>query len=272
MLAFTWLGQLPALAALGPWSTRSLDATNPIPDPAAATSLLVLAALTITAIVGITRRIRALLAVYRSYVGWRPTSPLVVLDDTRPDAFTTPAPAGRIVVTAGLLAALTPAERKVVLAHEHAHLRHRHTWWAQAADLATAFNPLLRPTATTVAYAIERWADEDTARLTGDREQVARTLARVALLKHHTPAAIPAAHALPATGGDVPRRVQALLAPPPSRRPLAVAVLAGLLLAGTLATAGAEHTGEQLFEHAAPMSATHITAVDHHKAKQVPPR
>ncbi|MGH3437773.1 MAG: M56 family metallopeptidase [Sciscionella sp.] len=258
VLAFTWVGQLPALAAFGEWSTGILDATDPIPEPVAVASFLLLAAMMLIAFRGVGRRIRALAAVYRTYRGWRPSSPLIVLDIPRVDAFTTPAPAGRVVVTAGLLRAVTPLERRVVLAHEHSHLNHRHSWWALAADLAAAFNPLLRPTATTVGHAIERWADEDAARAVGDRYLVARTLARVALLQHHAPALEGVTAS--ATGGNVSRRAQALLAPPPPRRPLALAVLSGVLLVGLVATAAVEDAGDQLFDHAGPAHCVRITA------------
>lgn len=257
VLAFTWIGQLPALAAAGSWSVRMLDAADPVPDPVAAASFCVLAALTLVAILGIVRRVRSLIGVYRTYVGRHPTDSLVVLDADRPDAFTTPAPAGRIVVTTGLLGSLTADERRVVLAHERAHLRHRHAWWGLAADLAAAFNPLLRRTAATVRHGLERWADEDAAATVRDRRLVARTVAHVALLTHHAPTA--AAISPAAAAGDIPRRVRALLAPPPPRRPVAIAVLTGLLLTGGVATAAVQHTGDQLFEHAQAGPAAHHT-------------
>jgi hypothetical protein len=59
------------------------------------------------------------------------------------------------------------------------------------------------------------------------------------------PAAVPAA-----TGGDVPARVQALLAPPPPRHPLALAVLLALLLAGVVTTTAVQRYGQHLFEQA----------------------
>ena len=98
-----------------------------------------------------------------------------------------------------------------------------------AADLTATVNPLLRPTAATVAHAVERWADEDAAQAVADRRVAARTLARTALLMHrHRPAApTPAVGVL---GADVPGRVEALLAPPPRRRPLVAVALTALTL------------------------------------------
>ncbi|HWC82114.1 MAG TPA: M56 family metallopeptidase [Pseudonocardiaceae bacterium] len=245
-LAATWLGQSPAIAALGEWSSARLDATDPVPDPLAAASLVLLAATAGWATYRITRRVRAMISMYRTCRELHASGPVVVLEDDRPDAFATPA--GGIVVTAALWHALTKDERRVVLAHERSHVAHRHTWWTFAADLAAAINPLLRPTASAVAHAVERWADEDAAREVGDRNAAARTIARTALLRHGAAknALVPAA-----TGGDVPQRVRALLAPPPRRNLIALAALAALLLAGAVATLAVERTSDALFDHAA---------------------
>jgi beta-lactamase regulating signal transducer with metallopeptidase domain len=198
------------------------------------------------------RRVWAMLAVHRTCRDLTVVGGLVVLDDERPDAFTTAQPAGRVIVTTGLLRTLTPQERRVLLAHESSHLTHHHAWWNLAADLSAAVNPLLRPTARAIATAVERWADEDAARTVGDRRLVAATLVHVAQLQSHSAGSTVAVTAGPAaTGGDVVARVRALLAPPPPRRPLVVtAVVAGLLI-GVLPAAAVQHAGEGLFEHAA---------------------
>jgi hypothetical protein len=108
---------------------------------------------------------------------------------------------------------------------------------------------------------VERWADEDAARDVGDRDVVARTIARTALLQHAAYQPERAATAA-ATGGDVPRRVRALLAPPPRQHPLALAALAGLLVAGVLATVAVERSGDRLFDQAS--ARPHHTAVALH--------
>src|SRR5262249_29492986 len=115
-------------------------------------------------------------------------------------------PSGRVLVTDGLLEALTPVERDIVMAHERSHREHLHTWWKLAFDIAAAVNPLMRPAARAIADMTERWADEDAARV-ADRRSVALTIGRIALLRTGS-AAIPAAAA---TGGQVPQRVRALL-------------------------------------------------------------
>jgi beta-lactamase regulating signal transducer with metallopeptidase domain len=142
----------------------------------------------------------------------------------------------------------------VVLAHETSHRDHRHPWWVLAAELAAAVNPLLTPTARTVAQAVERWADEDAAAALADRALAARTLARTALLMHQRPTRAPRT-ALGVLTADVPTRVQALLAPPPRRRPAVVTLLVALALLCTFGAVAVQHAGERLFEHAgAPTS------------------
>lgn len=250
--AFTWMGQFPEVAEEGSWSPAALGTLTPIPAaPAALCALLLLLAAAWATIVAV-RHGRAVVDVHRMCRHQQPVGGLVVVDSPLPDAFATPQPAGRIVVTTGLLRALTPAERRIVLAHEASHLAHRHAWWIMGADLAAAVNPLLRPTARTVAHGAERWADEDAASDVGDRRCVARTVARVALLRQAALRGQTTGSAGPAaTGGNVPDRVRALLAPPPPRRPAVVASLVALLIATGLATTAVQHTGEELFEQAA---------------------
>jgi Peptidase family M48 len=254
VVAFTCVGQLPEIAAFGPWSTVVLQHDDPIPTPVAIGSALLLPLLGAQAVRIIVGHCQALLAVGRSCRRLPTNSALTVVTAERADAFTTPQRRGRIVVTTGLLRALDPAERRVVLAHETSHLKHRHSWWVLAGELAAAVNPLLSRTARTVAHSVERWADEDAA--VADRPLAARTLARTALLVHRGQASVPGS-AIGVMHADVPARVQALLAPPPRPRPGTVAALAALALTCTLAAAAVQHLGEQLFEHAgAPVHGT----------------
>ncbi len=248
VLAFTWVGQLPALAAAGQWSVSDLRLADPIPTEVAAVCTVALLPAAAWWLRTAARRGQELVTLYRTCRPLRASGALVVVDDARPDAFTTPQPAGRIVVTTGLLHALTGQERRVVFAHETSHLLHRHAWWQLAADLAAAANPLLRPTATVIGAAIERWADEDAATTIGDRRMAARALARAALLTRNP--AVAQQLALAATAGNVPGRVRALMAPPPRRRPFSVAILTVLLAVLAAATVMVQHRGEQLFEHA----------------------
>lgn len=159
----------------------------------------------------------------------------VVVQDDGVDAYTVPGWPSRIVVTSGMLAALTPAEREVLLAHERAHAGACHYVFTAVARLAAAANPLLIPLASTIGYCVERWADERAAAAAGSRPLTARTIAKAALAATTAPA--PRAQfavllgALPRSPlgrgpGVVPRRVAALLGPPPRFRlvPLLLAV------------------------------------------------
>jgi beta-lactamase regulating signal transducer with metallopeptidase domain len=116
---------------------------------------------------------------------------------------------GRVVVSKAMLAALNPAERGALLAHERAHLRCRHGLFLTAAALSTLLNPLLWPLRSAMVYALERWADEAAAERVGDRRLVASAVAKAALASRGR-----AAGALAAAGGPVPQRVRALLTEP----------------------------------------------------------
>ena len=225
-----------------------------VPVAVAAGGLLALAA----AAVGraLWRRARAIAAAYRRARTLPGTGQVVVLEDAAADAYTLPGWPGRVVITQGMLSALSGREREVLLAHERAHAVGAHYLFTSAARLAAAANPLLRPVATEVGYAVERWADERAAAAAGDRVLTARAIARAALASSACPPGRPRMlSALGITGpdwagragtglrgaGPVPRRVAALLAPPRGAAPLLlalavalVAVSAGCALAGAV--------------------------------------
>jgi len=252
-VTFTGLGELTAIARFGTWSAPHLRALDPLPAPAPFAAGALLIPIGVWTLIAVIRMVRGLLAAHRAC---RPLdrAPVVVLDSDDLDAFTTPGITGRIVVTTGLLAALDPAGRQALLAHEQSHRTHRHTWWTLAAELAAALNPLLRPISAAIQHATERWADEDAAAATG-RRLVAATIAQVALLRTTQPSG-PAVTAA-ATGGQVPRRVQALMRPAPRMRTRHVAAVVALTLAVAGTGLAVEHTGETLFEHAAKAPASH---------------
>jgi len=259
LLGLTWLARLPEVVELGPWSAVALRADSPVPVVVA-----IGAAGTVTATVGyasslLGRRIHGVWHTRRACHGLRHAAGLIVLDDARPVAFSTPPPAGRIVVTTGLLRGLDGAEQRVLLAHEASHLRHGHAWWTVAADLAAAVNPVLVPTARAVHQAVERWADEDAAAAVRNRPLVARTVARTALLMRgsHT-----ASTNLGAATSGVPERVAALLAPAPARRTWAATLLVALLLGVGGATVAVEHHADAFFDRAhLRVAATHLRPV-----------
>ncbi|MFF3753170.1 M56 family metallopeptidase [Streptomyces sp. NPDC002018] len=146
---------------------------------------------------------------------------------------------GRVVVSTAMLDCLDTRERAALVAHERAHLSGHHHRYLLAVRLAARANPLLRPLRAAVAYTAERWADEEAARVTGERTVVARAIGKAALVSRGTPTPTLAGLAAP---GPVPRRVAALLEPAPSAvnwpsMSLAVGLAVWTAAAGTLGSA-----------------------------------
>jgi Zn-dependent protease with chaperone function len=227
------LAQIPLVAALGHWSARVVGSGLPVPVAAGG-----LAAVTVCGLVLATLR-RATVGgrdLVLAAVACRRLGPsvagLVVVDDDEPDAYALPGIGGRVVVSTAMLRALPAEERRALLAHEAAHLTHRHHLWVQAAELAAAADPLLRPAARAVRAAVERWADEVAAAEVGDRTVTARALARAGLARsaaRRNSTAVGAA--LAAADGAVADRARALLAGPPKRRRGLAGAVAALMLA-----------------------------------------
>ncbi|MFE7639672.1 M48 family metalloprotease [Kitasatospora sp. NPDC057518] len=188
------------------------------------------------------RRQRALLArAWELTGGATSDGDLLVVAGEEAEAFALPAHRGRpgrVVVSAGMLRALGPTERAVLLAHERAHLRGRHHLLSAAADLAAAVHPALGRLRADLDFHLERWADEQAARAVADRRTAATAIARAALagspsVRHAT------GPLLSVSSGPVPQRVQALLGPAPARPTgqrarAAVALLAAVAVAALL--------------------------------------
>jgi Zn-dependent protease with chaperone function len=149
------------------------------------------------------------------------TTELVVLPIDEPTAYAVPGRPGHIVVSRGMLRALDDDERRVLLAHERAHLRLRHHQYLRLVDVAVAVVPLLSPMATRVRFATERWADEEAASQIGDRHLVARAVAQAALVTSGYPTP-----SLAFGGLGVPARVEALIGNEPPRGAATGAVVA----------------------------------------------
>ncbi len=81
-----------------------------------------------------------------------------------------PASGTWVVATDTMLRALNPAQRRVLMAHERAHLDAAHGVALSWGRLGAAANPLLRPAARAVSFLSERHADERAATAVGDRE------------------------------------------------------------------------------------------------------
>ena len=134
-----------------------------------------------------------------------------VARSSAPMAYAVPGRPGRVIVSEGMLNTLDSAERRVLYAHEHSHLRRHHHRFRQVADIAAAAVPLLSPLNRQVRFATERWADEDAVNEVGDRRLVARAVARAALAASDSDLG-PAA--LGINGSGARGRVEALMAPP----------------------------------------------------------
>lgn len=169
---------------------------------------------------------------------------LVVIPSDEPQAYAVPGRPGHIVVSSGMLRRLDDDERRVLLAHERAHLRRRHHRYVFVADVAASAVPILRPLRARVRFATERWADEDAAGVVGDRSVVARAICRAALVQHDGGRAL----ALAELG--VPARVDAMLdAESVSPRRMTSASVAAALLAVAFSSTWQLHHLTALVRH-----------------------
>ena len=230
ILAAAGVVRLPSAAWAGHWSGPVVRAGDRVSWAEAGLAALLLGGAAWAGARMLCRRVRALAAAAFEAACLPGLDQVVVLEDAVPDAYALPGLPGRIVVSTGMLDALDPAECEAMLAHERAHLTGHHYAFLAVAQLAAAANPLLRPLATATGYSVERWADERAAAVCGSRHQVARAIGRAAL----APRPAPARRRLPAaalgllgrrrdrlaSAGPVPRRVAALLAPPPPGGPI----------------------------------------------------
>ncbi|MFJ9820164.1 M48 family metalloprotease [Streptomyces sp. NPDC101151] len=238
LLSAALLGDAPPVVAEAREDGRPL--VDPVPEVIGVAAVLALLAV----LYRVHRAVRCERATRRALrrlcEGHPADTELIVAASPVPQAFAVPGRPGRILVTSAMLGALRPAERRVLLAHERAHLAHRHGPLVTAATLAAAANPLLGPVRSTVTFLVERWADEQAAATVGDRRTTARALARAAL----TAGSSRPACALNFTDRAVTRRIAALqTAPPPHLWPPALAVLA----LGALPAIGAADATRDLF-------------------------
>jgi Zn-dependent protease with chaperone function len=246
LLGFTLVGQSPPLAARGRWSNATLRHADPVAAPIAALALAVLAVLAVRVAAAGVRQLTALRDAYRLAASLPASgTELAVIDHPGQAAYAVPGRPGRIVVSSGLLRGLDAGERRAVLAHERAHLAHRHHLHQSVAHLTAAANPLLRALPAAVALSTERWADE-TAAVTCRRATVADALTHAAIAG--TRPLAPPATVLAAAATELATRVQALRAPAPRLTLWRVALLVSLLAATAAAVLEAAHDTERLFE------------------------
>lgn len=224
LLVVVGTAQLPGNPLPDGWSDA--EVREAVPHDAFAGKASILALVVVTAACGFTvhRHYRFRARAHRALAGL-PGGDVAVLPDDVPYAYALPGSPGRVMVSTALLASLEPAEHRALFAHERAHLAGRHHRLLLATRLAGCVNPLLWPLLGALVYSTERWADEEAARVTGDRRLTARAVGKAALVSRPVPGG--AAFAAFAAAGPVPRRVAALLGPvppdrgwpPPSPRP-----------------------------------------------------
>jgi Peptidase family M48 len=157
---------------------------------------------------------------------------LVVLPSPKPVAFSNGGWFGQVVITHGLITALSDDQLAAVLCHELAHLRHRHQRYlllASAVGTILGWLPLVGQGVAALRCALERWADEEAAGpAPAGRANVHAALLRVAEL-----ASMPEVAAF-TTPGTVAERLEALQAEPTRGRAIGPRTLvylpAGMLL------------------------------------------
>ncbi|MFI8161835.1 M56 family metallopeptidase [Streptomyces microflavus] len=216
LLVVVGTAQLPGNPLPDGWSDD--EVREAVPHDAFAGKASILALVAVTAACGFTvrRHYRFRARAHRTLAGLPGGGDLAVLPDDVPYAYALPGSPGRVMVSTAMLTALDPAERRALLAHERAHLEGRHHRLLLATRLAGCVNPLLRPLGAALVYSTERWADEEAARVTGDRRLTARAVGKAALISRPAPrGAVVAGFA---AAGPVPRRVAALLGPVPPDR------------------------------------------------------
>ncbi|MEV4881193.1 M56 family metallopeptidase [Streptomyces cyaneofuscatus] len=216
LLVVVGTAQLPGNPLPDGWSDEEVRDAVPHDAFAGKASILALVAVTMACGFTVHRHYRFRARAHRTLARLPGGGDLAVLPDEMPYAYALPGSPGRVMVSTAMLAALDPAERRALLAHERAHLEGRHHRLLLATRLAGCVNPLLRPLQAALVYSTERWADEEAARVTGDRRLTARAVGKAALISGPGPAA--AAVAGFAAAGPVPRRVAALLGPVPPDR------------------------------------------------------
>ncbi|NEA42409.1 M56 family metallopeptidase [Streptomyces sp. SID11385] len=198
------------------WADPEVRAAVPWDEVTGFTSLAALLAALVACVRTGTRHRTARVAARRAASALRDGDGVAVLPDPAPYAYALPGRPPLVVVSRGMRECLTEREYGALLAHERAHLAGRHHGLLLLARLAACANPLLRPLVGALTYGAERWADEEAARIVGDRRVTARAVGRAAL----SSSGLLGTDLLPAfaSPGPVPRRVAALLAPAPAAR------------------------------------------------------
>jgi Zn-dependent protease with chaperone function len=231
----TIAGRLAAGHAIDPHQPLFLIAVRAVMLTAGLALLTVLCLVLVMAFsdaIGARRRQRALLSLLAH---GDPKAPgALVIDYPAAAAYCLPGIRSQIVVSAGTLDLLAPAELAAVLAHERAHVRARHDLvLIPFTSLRRAFprSRVITQAYQSVALLVEMMADDRALRVRG---LVARELATALLRFGTAETSCAPAGALAVAEGELTARVNRLLAPPP---PLSRSVQAGIVLAAALLAA-----------------------------------
>lgn len=221
LVVFAWAIAYPEFRGVASWCEVVTPGHHPVGTVLGVGALAIL-------LVGTTRAVLASRRFRRSDADWHDGDEVEIVTSGDPVAFAVPGRPGSVVVSTGLLRSLEQGQCDAVLAHEHAHLRHRHHRYVRLTKLATTAVPLLAPLDRWVSISTERWADEDAAEAVGDRRTVASALVATAT------ATAAAEGVLHFNSSSLHERVDALVNP---RRPHPYAVGVALTLVwGAVAT------------------------------------
>lgn len=218
LLMVVGTAQLPGNPLPDGWSDPEVRAAVPFDRSAGTTAIAGLFAVAVSWARTLRRHGRVRSEAEQALASLPPHGTVAVVPDDEPYAYALPGSPGRVVVSAGMMAALSSAERRALIAHEHAHLAAGHHRFLLAIRLAACANPFLWPLRRAVAFSTERWADEDAARAVANREVTARAVGKAALVTRGGSRRLEPGIAGFAAAGPVPRRVAALLDPAPQAR------------------------------------------------------
>ena len=145
LLALAAAVRLPLVDTIGRLSLRAVLRHDPASLPVGVAAGALLAAVAVAAGRAAWLRAAALVEAHRQARGLPGAGQLVVLADDAADAYAAPGWPGRIVVTSGMLGALSQDEGEVLLAHERAHAAARHYLFTAAARLPVRLDQGARP-------------------------------------------------------------------------------------------------------------------------------
>jgi hypothetical protein len=188
------------------------------------------------------RRVRAQLRSLLAFAGG--SGPVRTLDTSHVVALAADPGRPVILLSSELRRRLQPRQRRIVLAHEVAHLRHGDLSFSHSIEALSVLHirPVARRLRAAWRQAIEEHADDVVAAKFG-REDVAHALIQVARMP-----ALSAGSALRATGGNTVQRIERLLDAPAEMRGRAsfAAGYAGAMLGSWVILVWAHHTIETL--------------------------